>query len=402
MRILTITNLYPRPGRETVATFNRQQVRALAAEHEVAVVAPVAWTDELRERPWNREARRRSHNDDGVEVSRPRYYFTPRVLRRHYGAFYLASIRREVERLVRTFRPEVVFSCFAHPDGWAAVRLAHQHGLPAVVKVIGSDLLVAAADPRRRSRITECLREAEGIVAVNRDLAEHAVRLGAASDRVHVVPEGLDTTLFHPGDALEARARLGLSVDEPLVLFVGNLLFSKGGGVLIEACALLAGRGVRFRCALVGRGRDEARLRTLAARQRLGEIVTFHGPRPLTELPDWYRAADVVALPSFSEGTPNVLREASACGRPFVATRVGGIPEITDPAVSRLVAPGAPVEVADALQELLARGPASSAMPARFPPLTWDESARQLADRLRAVVAEASRPVPRPILSSAP
>jgi glycosyltransferase involved in cell wall biosynthesis len=184
---------------------------------------------------------------------------------------------------------------------------------------------------------------------------------------------------------------------------VGNLLLSKGAGVLIEACALLAGRGARFRCDLVGPGRDERRLRALTARYRLDEVVRFHGPQPLAELPDWYRAADVVALPSFSEGIPNVLREASACGRPFVATRVGGIPEITDPQVSRLVDPGATVEVADALQELLARGPAPSVASTRVPPITWEESARQLTDRLRAVVAEAGQAAPRPaILSSTP
>src|SRR6202043_67277 len=105
-----------------------------------------------------------------------------------------------------------------------------------------------------------------------------------------------------------------------------------------------------FTCTLVGRGRDERRLRELVARQHLAERVHFAGPRPHAELPDWYRACDVVALPSFSEGIPNVLREASACGRPFVASRVGGIPEMADPSSSLLVEPGSVEGLADALR----------------------------------------------------
>jgi glycosyltransferase involved in cell wall biosynthesis len=385
MRVLVVTNLYPRPGHETFAAFSRQQLRALAAGHELRVVAPVPWTEELKDRRAGRSVPRHYRNGDGIEVSHPRFYFPPRVLRHRYGEFYLASIRPTVDRLLSEFRPEAVLGCWAHPDGWAAVRVAQRAGLPSVVKVVGSDVLVAALDARRRRRIAEGLSQADGVVVVSHDLAARVVGLGVAAEKVLVVPEGIDGSLFRPGDRCEARARLGLPAGGRVALFVGNLLWSKGVAVLVEACRLLADRGVSLRCYLVGRGRDEARLRTLIERRRLGDRVTLTGPRPHAELPDWYRACDFVALPSFSEGIPNVLREAMACGRPFVATGVGGIPEIAEPDVCRLVAPGSVEELAGAMEGLLASLPDTEAVAARAGHISWEESARRLAERLRSV-----------------
>lgn len=386
MNVLALTNLYPRPGHEGFAPFNRQQFRALRREHDLRVIAPVPWTEAVRDLRAGTPAPRRYKNGDGVWVDHPRFYFPPRVLRRSYGAFYLASVRRAVDRALAESRPDVLLASWAHPDGWAAVRIGRRAGVPAVIKVVGTDLALAA-DPARGRRIAEGLRQAAGVVAVSRDLAARAVRLGADPARVRVVPEGLDAGLFRPGDRSEARARLGLPAGGKVLLFVGNLLFSKGAGVVLEACRLLADRGAGVRGYLVGRGRDEPALRALAARLGLGGVATLAGARPHAELPDWYRAADVVTLPSFSEGLPNVLREALACGRPFAATAVGGIPEIADPSYSRLVPPGAPPALADAVEDLLAAAPGPEAAAAAVRQANCEESARLLADCLAAAAA---------------
>jgi glycosyltransferase involved in cell wall biosynthesis len=94
----------------------------------------------------------------------------------------------------------------------------------------------------------------------------------------------------------------------------------------------------------------------------------------------------LVVLPSFSEGIPNVLREGMMCGRPFVATRVGGIPEITRPPIGRLVEPGDPDGLADALQGMLDEQPKVDEKVVREVCITWEESARQVADCIRGVL----------------
>lgn len=391
MRVLAITNLYPRPGHETVAPFNRQQLRALAADHELAVVAPVLWTEELRDRWRGRRTPRSYRNDDGIWVTHPLYYYPPKLMTHLYGKFYLASVRPVVERLLGEFRPDVLFGCWAHPDGWATVQLARHAGVPAVVKVVGSDVLVTTLQGARRRRVAEGLRQADGVVAVSHDLARHVADLGVDPAKIHVVHEGIDRDLFTPGDRSESRRRLGLPEQGRMILFVGNLLLSKGAGVLIEACAQLQARHVEFTCYLVGRGRDEGRLRALASRHRLENQVVLAGVRGHGELPDWYRASNVVALPSYSEGIPNVLREASSCGVPYVATRVGGIPEISNETTGELVEPGSATELAEALERLLdAPRPRSGA--GEMATISCAQSAAQLADCLR--IACQARAVP--------
>ncbi|HVX15427.1 MAG TPA: glycosyltransferase [Pirellulales bacterium] len=396
MRILAITNLYPRPGHERMAAFNRQQFRALAERHELRVIAPVPWQEVLKDRLTGRATPSHYINGDGIHVDHPIFYYLPRVRSHRWGEYYLRSIRPIVERRIEQFRPDVMLACWAHPDGWATVKLARQAGLPVVVKVIGSDVLVLTRQPRRLEPISRTLQQASAVVAVSRDLAQHAERLGAEPFRVHVVPEGTNRELFAPGSKAEARQRLNLTPDRPIILFVGNLLESKGAALLIEACRLLRNEGTQgFQCYLIGSGRDAGKLRRLIARYTLSDCVSLPGPCAQTCLPDWYRASDVVALPSFSEGIPNVLREALECGRPFVATRVGGIPEISHPSYSRLVERGDVRALAVALAENLESPTAVDPTLVRLCNLSCQESAARFADVLATAVAE-RRPNPAP------
>jgi teichuronic acid biosynthesis glycosyltransferase TuaC len=386
LRILAITTLYPGPTNETAATFNRCQLGALSREHEVRVIAPVLWTE--RWTSWKALTAPRcvQRTADRIRVSYPTYYYPPRALTHCYGQFYLASVRGTANRVIRQFRPDVVFACWAHPDGWAAVRIARQAGLPILIKVHGSDVLLITKGPRRRARIAEALGAADGVIAVSQDLANHVIRLGVEAGKVHVIPHGVDDGLFRPGDRAEARARLGLPAVGKVLLFVGNVLLSKGAGVLVEACARLRDRALPCHCYLVGEGRDAARVRALVGRHGLEGRMTLAGHFPPELLPDWYRAADVVVLPSYSEGIPNVLREAMMCGRPFVATRVGGIPEITPAGVGRLVEPGDPAALAAALADTLEQPPRVDLDVVRRLNISWEESARLLAARLRAII----------------
>ncbi|HEX5443476.1 MAG TPA: glycosyltransferase [Pirellulales bacterium] len=408
MRILAITNLYPRPKRPLIAAFNRQQLRALAQNHEVRVVAPVGWPNAIPELLKHGRSPSQYVNDDGILVAHPTFYYPPRIWRGRHGRLLTWSIRHAVGQALREFRPDVLLGCFAYPDGWAAVRLARQVGLPVAIKVHGSDVRVLEHQRSTRPRLIEALRAADRVVAVSGDLAKQVANLGAAQTKVRVVHNGVDGERFSRGDQGAARERLGLPRGEKAVVFVGHLLLSKGAGVLIEACRLLRGGEAarqrdrdwskagadatnRFICYLIGSGGHERKLRSMIASYGLNERVRLVGSCPHDQLPDWFRASDVVALPSFSEGIPNVLREALACGRPFVATRVGGIPEIAHPSFSRLVEPGDAAGLADALAAMLAEPPVVDAALVARCNMTWRESAEQLAEVLAAAVRSRGR-----------
>lgn len=394
MRILGLTNLYPNPWQPHRAPFNRHQFRLLGEQFPVRVIAPVAWTDELAARrrggPVLPPGRRATH--DGLPVEHPRYYFPPRVLRGWYGHCYRESVRAAFRRAVEEFRPDVVHAPWAYPDGWAAVQLGHAAGLPVVVQVHGSDVRLLDRFPGRRRRTEEALRAADGVIAVSQDLADTVVRTGVDPDRVLVVYDGIDPDVFHPGSRLAARNRLGLEPHGKRLLFIGNFYPVKGVDVLLQACHRLRQRGLAFEVDLVGQGPQGDALRALVRRLGLEGTVGFRGSMPQAELADWYRAADVFVLPSHSEGVPNVLLEAMACHTPYVATNVGGIPEIHVPEVGRLVPPNDPAGLAEVLAEELA-GPARD--PHRWPaPRRRTEAVAEVAGFLESVVARRSGVVP--------
>lgn len=356
MRILAITNLYPNPLQPHRGTFNRQQFRALAESHAVRVIAPIAWTDERSARKAGCDSlpKNRRVECDGLVVDHPRYWFTPRVLRGCYGRFFRHSVQRTFERALSEFRPDLILSAWAYPDGWAAVELGRQAGLPVVVKVHGSDILTLAHVPGRGKPTARAMRHADGVVAVSRDLADKVVRMGADPARVTVVYDGIDSTRFHPGSKAEARQRIGIGGgDEPVILFVGNLVPVKGIDVLIDACARLVRGGDGVRCFIVGQGPLRQTLEQQAARLGIADNINFVGPVLHANLPDWFRAADVFVLPSHSEGVPCVLLEAAGCRTPYVASRVGGIPEIADWNRGETVAPGDAGSLAEAISRML-------------------------------------------------
>jgi len=341
LRIVFLSLSYPTPWQPTAAVFNRAMVEALRTTHSVEVVAPVPWTQRFRAARGERE---------GLH---PLYVFPPKVLREHYGTFLWLSTRRTLRRLTARFGPDAFLGYWAHPDGEVTLRAAREAHRPGVVIVGGSDVMVLAREHKRRDAIRRVLQGADAILTVGRTLRERVVGLGAAAESVTAFYRGVDTAMFSPAEAGEARTRLGLSLDAPLALWVGRMVPVKGLEVLLEGWRLLLPRVSGARLVLVGEGPDLASLRNQTARLGLGNSVTFAGPRPHSELPDWYRAADVTVLPSLSEGIPNILLESLACGTPFVASDVGGVRELEGGSFCRVVPPGQPKALAESLERSL-------------------------------------------------
>lgn len=356
MRILCVTNLFPNRFQPNRGIYNWNHFTALQQHAAVRVIAPVSWTDELSAR---RHGCRRLVTEDwqawnGVEVVYPRYFYTPWVLRGAYGAFLKTSIARAFRAAVADFRPDIIYGTWAYPDGWAAWQLAREARLPVVVKVHGSDLLLLDEYPGRKRRTMAMLQGADAISAVSQDLADRAAALGTVPQKAHAILQGTDTTLFFPGDCRAARAEIGVPAERRRILFVGNLVPGKGVKFLVEACQRLARDGIDFEVDIVGEGPLHATLTRQIGKLGLTERVHLRGRKLQAQLPPWYRAADVVVLPSFSEGIPNVLVEAAACGTPFVATNVGGIPEIAHLSPLAPVAPGDCAALTAALRLLMA------------------------------------------------
>ncbi len=282
-------------------------------------------------------------------------------------------------------------------------------------RVLGEEQVVAAADR---------------LVANTGDEARELLDLyGADAARVAVVPPGVDLGVFsarNRGGRPCARRRLGLPPDGDVLLFVGRIQPLKAPDVLLRAAAeMLAvdpSRRGRLTVAVLGgpsgSGLERPRaLEELAGQLGIADVVCFRPPVSRHELADWYRAADIVAVPSHSESFGLVAVEAQACGTPVVAARVGGLPTtVSDGGTGILVDGHDPRvwagELAGLLDDPLRRrrmGAAAAAWASRF---GWDATvdtlldvyAGAIADRpLRAVAARRPRvPVPAGDLAVAP
>lgn len=381
MRILALTNLYPNPWQPQRATYNRRDFKALAKLCPLRVIAPIAWPDELRARRAGKPALPASRRVelDGLTVDHPRVFHTPGVLRGWYGRFFYWSVRSTFRRVLREFEPSIVYAPWVYPDGWAAIRLAREAGLPVVLQALGSDVLLLGQHPRRRAGTVQALKTADGVAAVSRNLADKMIALGADKDRVRVIYSGVDTGSFQPGCKLAARQALGITGEAAQLLFIGNLVPVKGIDVLLKACAHLQSQGRDFQLQIIGDGPLQQQLSRLSETLGIAGRVNWRGSIPQAQLPDWYRAADVCVLPSRSEGVPNVLLEASGCETPWVATRVGGIPEIAHLGANRLVAVESVDELGGAIETMLVANSSSGQRP-RSPEVAVLETREFLAE----------------------
>ncbi len=388
MKILFYSYAYPNPLNTGLGTFNRSMVAGLAAEHEVRVVSPVSFVD-----AWKGRMTGRLPNglDDprfaavpGVHAEYLTSYYTPKLLRSEYGRWMWWSVRHRLDHTMRMFRPDVVLSYWAHPDGEVAVRMAHRHGVPAVVMVGGSDVLLLGRSGRRQQKILNVMRHADAVVTVSEHIKETLLNDGVEPRKLKVVRRGVDRALFAPGDQTVARRGLGLPEQGTVLISVGRLVPVKGHCHLLHACRLLAARNVAFRCYLLGDGPLKADLQRQITQLGLDGIVELRGAQTQSQLVEWYRAADATVLPSLSEGVPNVLMESITCGTPFVASDVGGVAEIADSRHDRLVPPASPVALADAIEWQL-KSRTNDLPPRGVEPLALKAAARRLSQVLEEV-----------------
>jgi len=354
LRISVITPVFPTSSQGDRGIYIYRIVRSLQRYGRVDVVCTLVTYPML---PLVRPPAMRQGNLDvhfspeGVNVRYLQYPGLP-VLTRPLNSISCASA---IKAHVKSLQPDIILAYWAQPEGNAAIAIGRSLGVPVIVGALGSDLLLAKGIGRHLVR--RAVARADRVLTVSADMSNVAISLGAQVDRVTTITNGCDRSVFHVRPRRSCRIKLGIDLNTRLVLFVGRMTKAKGLRELAAAFAQVRGRFVDAALVCIGEGPMKKQF----ASGRGAEPIRAVGYKTCDEIADWLGACDLLCLPSYSEGCPNAVMEALSCGRPVVATRVGGIPELVDDRSGILVPPRDVTSLASAISECLNR--------------TWDENA---------------------------
>jgi len=327
---------------------------------------------------------------------------------------HISGLSQEFSRIMRTENYDVIHSHY-WLSGKVAMPAAKELGIPLVHTMhtmarVKNLNLAEGETPEPMIRVqgeTQVVAAANALIA-NTD-AEGASLVSlydACPDIVHVVSPGVDLFTFTPGESRStAREIVGLPQDALVVSFVGRIQPHKGPEVLIRATSELVKHSPLLRHKLIvnivggasGANTEEVdRLKELSTWLGIDDVVRFSPPVPREDLPQWYRAADLVVVPSYSESFGLVALEAQACGTPVIATAVGGLRTAVADGISGVLVDGHDPKawssvISRLLQEPQRRVLLSMGAVEHASHFGWDVTARGTLDIYDLVISEARK-----------
>lgn len=388
LKIAVVTPILPVPYDMTRGRFIHETVRPLSRIADVRVYFETLRYPRLpglQSRSFLYGEVPEDYTLEGCDVEAFHYPALPVVTRGING--HLASWR--LTPRARRFQPDVMLGYWVYPDGYAALRTARSLGIPCVLGALGSDIHLRDGINARRTR--EAIAGADAMITVSEAMRQYSVRTyGADPAKVHTIVNGFNTGVFRPMDQAALRAKLGVRADERLVVYVGRFVEAKGLRELIAAFQAYAAQDPKATLALVGDGNMREELKTIVQSAGLAQRVHLPGGQPPEQVAEWINAADALTLPSWSEGYPNVVVEAVACGRPVIGTDVGGMREILDEHNGIVIPPRDVAALTRAFGECFARSWDHAGIAARMR-RTWDDVAADTLAVCESVVRQRRR-----------
>jgi teichuronic acid biosynthesis glycosyltransferase TuaC len=404
MKILVISATFPSVADTFRGVFVKERLKSLAAVpsvDEIRVIAPVPWFPRIKRfakwYTWSQYPKQ--ENVEGLITYHPRYPLPPAIGGYWHSELMYPSVCRLAEKLRKEFKFDLIDSHFVYPSGVVAARLGKHFHLPVTMTGRGEDMMKFPDQPIVGNRIRFALGASSQCIGVSREIADKMIKNGADPRHTHVLANGVDSQKFHRLDLSECRLQLNLPSDKKILLSVGEMIELKGFHLLVEAMPAILRVHPDAMLYIVGRtgrfGRDctedlNTRINALGIKQN----VILTGAVAHDRLKLWFNAANLFALMSSREGSPNVLLEALACGVPSVATGVGGIPdELADPCLGQVISERSSVAAAKAIIAALGRPWDRDAISKHMENRSWKSVAQRFHEILElAVRSHGNRP----------
>jgi len=314
MKVLWITPVYPneyQPYSGVFCQIQAHHIADLGLVPEIVVPVPyvpplVKWMNQ-RYGFFNSMA---GHAEDGpIHISRVRYITSPLE--------YVFGVSHVTQRLaisaLNLKKPNLIHAHFAYPVGAAAIDMAKKWKIPLILTLYGDDVTIHPYVSRwHLRRFQRTVRQSDMIIALSEALADETEELSGRKPRV--LSSGVDMHRFgNLPNNLSMRKKHGISSDDFVVTYIGNLLIEKG--VLDLVAAFERCNSNHSRLIFIGDGPDKP----------TGPLIMHFGKRPNQDIPQFLAMADVLVLPSHHEGLGQVILEAGAAGKPVVGASTGGI-----------------------------------------------------------------------------
>jgi teichuronic acid biosynthesis glycosyltransferase TuaC len=335
----------------------------------------------LRPRTFVSRTAEPSYTVPGVNVEYLGYAALPVVSRSLNGY----NCGRALIARLRDSLPDVIIGYNVYPEGFGALAAGRELGIPVVVGALGSDVL-ADRDYLVTRLTARTIKNASLVLTVSDQLRNAAIHFGVSPEKCITIRNGCDFSIFKPSSREAARMELNVAPRAELAAFVGRLVPLKGLREFFEAAALLSASRPDLRIVCIGEGPLENELACRAAQPDLKGRVEFVRSATPAQIARWIAASNALCLPSYSEGCPNVVIEALSCGRPVVASNVGGIPELVDSNCGILVPPRDANQLANGILRALDY-PWDHNQITAASRRSWDDVARETSEACHSVLS---------------
>lgn len=391
INVVFLSNLFPNNIETVRGLFNLQLVKSLSKLCNIKVICPLPFFPKHRcfskfKKWYSFSQVPNEYRFDGVNVISPKYFILPKFSDIFHAFFLFIPIFYSLKCLNSKMRIDIVNAHYLYPDGVAAYWACKILNIPIVISALGSDVNYYLYKPLISEQIRYSLNGCSKITSVSKDLGKK-ISILLENKEIKIIQNGVNLSLFKIRKQKDIRKCLAVDNDKKIILYVGRLSYEKGLTSLIEAISLFnESEKENIIVIIVGDGPMKSELQKEILRRNLN-CFSFLGFQNLDIVSLWMSASDLLCLPSLNEGCPNVIIEALSSGKPVVASKIGGIPELVKDGINGfLFNSNNSIQLCEALKCCIKTNWDAEQLRDSINGRTWDNVAREFIDIYKKIL----------------